>query len=71
LKDVDQGRNDVGIDDGLNLLRRSSGDVGNGPASFLANTFFGGREEGEKCRKSSGSENDLSLEVVTGDDVSD
>jgi len=71
LKDVDQRRNDVGVDDGLDLLRRSSGDVRDGPASFLADTFFGRREEGEKSGESSGSENDLSLEVVTGNDVTD
>lgn len=40
LENVDERRNDVGINDGLDLHSRTGSDVGNGPASFLSNTVF-------------------------------
>lgn len=71
LEDVDEGRDDVGVDDGLDLLRGSGGNVGDGPAGFLADTFFRGGEEGEEGGKGAGCEHDLRLQVVSSDDVTD
>ncbi len=35
LKDVDEGRDDVGVNDGLNLLRGTGGDVGDSQQASL------------------------------------
>lgn len=40
LKDVNEERDNVGVDDGLDLLRTTGGDVGDSPACFLSNPFF-------------------------------
>lgn len=71
LKDVDEGRDDVGVNHGLDLLRAAGGDVGDGPARLLANAFLGRGEEGEESGKGARSEDDLGLEVVASDDVAD
>lgn len=71
LENVDEGRDDVGVDDGLNLRRRTSGDVGDGPARFFADPFFGRGEEREESGEGTGSEDNLGLHVVPGDDVAD
>lgn len=71
LEDVDEGRDNVGIDDGLNLLRTSSSDIRDSPTCLLSDSFLGRPEEGKKCRESSRSQNDLGLQVISGDNVTD
>lgn len=70
LEDVDERRNDVGINDSLDLRRGSGGDVGDGPAGLLANAVLGRREEGQESRESTGSNDNLRLEVIASNDIS-
>lgn len=65
------GSSDLRINDGLDLTRATSSDVGNGPASFLSNALFGRGKKRKQGRKRTRSDNNLSLEVITGDNVSD
>ncbi|KAI3483457.1 hypothetical protein L1887_53684 [Cichorium endivia] len=71
LEDVDEGRDDVGVDDGLDLLGGAGGDVGDGPAGLLADALLGRREEGEQGGQGAGRDDHLGLVVVAGDDVAD
>lgn len=71
LEKVDQRRNDVGIDNGLDLGRVAGGNVGDGPASLLADTVLGGAEQRKKAGQSTAVDDDLGLDIVTGDNVSD
>ncbi len=65
LKDVDEGRDDVGVNDGLNLLRGTGGDVGDSPASLLANALLGRRKERKQRWQGTRRDDDLGLVVVT------
>lgn len=71
LQDVDQGRDDVGVDDTLDLVWRAGSDVGDGPARLFADALLWRRQEREKGWESAGGNDDLSLEVVTSDYVAD
>ena len=62
---------DVRINDGLDLHRRTGSDVGDGPASLLADAIFRRGEKAEKSGQGAGGDDDLGLEIVTGDDVTD
>lgn len=61
----------VGVEDGLDLLHVASRDVGNGPAGLFADRLFGRVEQGQEASEYVAVENDLSLRVVAGDDVAD
>lgn len=69
LEDVDQGWDDVCVDDGLDLMRGAGGDVGDGPARLLADRVLWRGEEREEGRKGARGDHDLGLKVVTSDDV--
>lgn len=71
LEKMNQRRNDVGINDGLDLRRVPSGDVGNGPAGLLANTILGRAEEGKQAGKCTTVNDDLGLHVITSNNVAD
>ena len=71
LEEVDQGWDDVGIDDSLDLGGVASGDVGNGPASLLTDAVLGGAQQREQGRERAAVDDDLSLHVVAGDNVAD
>lgn len=62
---------DSRIDNGLNLTRAASGDVGDGPTSFLSDTLLGRGEKREQGRERTRGDNNLGLEIVTGHNVSD
>lgn len=62
---------DSRIDDGLDLTRTAGSDVGDGPTGFLSDSLLGRRQQSQQGRKGAGSDNDLSLKIVTGNDVSD
>ena len=71
LEEVDQRRDDVGINDGLNLCGVSSSDVGDGPASLLADTILSGAQQREEGGQRATVNDDLSLDVIAGDNVTD
>jgi hypothetical protein len=86
LENVDQRRNDVAvirrcsglskgtnlrIDDSLNLHGGAGSDVGDGPASLLSDTVLGRGEQAEQSGESAGRNDDLGLEVIASDDVTD
>lgn len=68
---VDQGRDDAGVDDSLDLAGVTSSDVGDGPARLLTDTVLGGAQQSEEGGKSTAVDDDLGLDVVTSDDVTD
>lgn len=53
LQDVDERRNDVGINDSLNLGWRSCGDVGDRPACLFADALFWRGQQRKQCGESS------------------
>lgn len=53
------------------MTRATGSDVGDGPTSFLSDTLLGRRQQSQQSGKGTGSDNNLSLEIVTGDNVSD
>lgn len=69
LKEVDQGGDDVGVNDGLDLGRVSGRDVGDGPACLLADTVLGGAEQRQEVRESTTVDDDLGLHVVASHNV--
>ncbi|KAI6766284.1 hypothetical protein HG530_007354 [Fusarium avenaceum] len=71
LEEMDQRRNDVGIDHGLDLGRVASSDVGNGPASLLADAILSRAEQGKETGQSAAVDNNLGLNIVTGNNVAD
>ena len=84
LQNVDQRRNDVAVcqrgpgyyeysrvNDRLNLQWRPGGDVGNGPAGLLSDTVLGRGEQAKQSWQGAGRNDDLSLQIVTSDDVTD
>ena len=71
LKQMNERRNKICIDNRLDLITISCGDVGYCPACFLSNCFFGAGEKTQQRRKSTTVDNDLSLDIVSSDDVTD
>lgn len=69
LEDVDERRDDVRVNDSLNLLGRAGRDVRDGPASLLPNAVLRRGEKGEKSGEGAGCDDNLGLEVVTSNDV--
>lgn len=67
---VNQRRDDVSVNDGLDLGRVAGGDVGNGPARLLPDTVLVGAQERQQAGQGTAVDDDLGLNVVTGDDVS-
>jgi hypothetical protein len=69
LKEVDQRRDQVGINDSLDLGRVAGGDVGDGPACLLADAVLSGAKEGEQAGQGTAVNDELSLDIIAGDDV--
>ena len=69
LEQVDQRRDDVGVNDGLDLCGVAGGDVGDGPASLLANAVLGRAQQREQSRQGTTVNDNLSLHVIASDDV--
>jgi hypothetical protein len=71
LQHVNKGRNEVRINDRLDLITVASGDIRNRPACFFPNGFFGAREKTQESRKSTAVDYNLSLNIISGDDIAD
>lgn len=69
LQEVDQRRDNVGIDDSLDLRRVTGSDVGNGPAGFLANAILGRAQKRQEAWKSAAVDDDLGLDIIASDNV--
>ena len=68
-EELDEGRHDVVVDDGLDLVLVAGGNVGDGPAGLLADALLGGGEEGEEAGEGIVVDDELGLKVVAGHDV--
>src|SRR3989344_5596125 len=68
---IDEGRDDVGIDDDLNVGLGAGGNVGDGPASLLRDSLLGAVEERQEAREGGQVDDDLNLKLVAGNDVAD
>jgi hypothetical protein len=66
---VDQLWKHPSVDHGLDLLCGPSGDVGDGPTSFLANVFLWVVQQPQQGRQGIQIQNELSLCVISSDDV--
>jgi len=66
---VHERRDDVGLDDGLDLLARAGGDVRDRPARLLADALLGRVEQREQPRQRAAVDDALRLAVVARDDV--
>lgn len=51
LENIDEGRDNVGVDDRLNLLRRARSNVRDRPAGLLPDTVLGRRQKRKECRE--------------------
>lgn len=71
LEEVDQRRDDIGIDDSLDLGGVAGGDVGDGPAGLLADAVLGGAQERQQSGERAAVDDDLGLDVVASDNVTD
>lgn len=69
LEEVDQRRDDVSIDDSLDLGGVAGGDVGDGPAGLLADSILSGAQKRQQGRERAAVDDDLGLDVVTSHDV--
>lgn len=69
LQEMDQGRDDISVNDGLDLRRVARSDVGNGPAGLLTNAVLGGAQERQEARQSTTVDDDLSLHIVASDNI--
>lgn len=69
LQEVDQRRDNVGIDDSLDLRRVTGSDVGNGPAGFLANAILGRAQKRQEAWESAAVDDDLGLDIVASNNV--
>lgn len=68
---MNQRRNDVGVNNRLDLSRVAGRDVGDGPAGLLANAVLVGAQQRQKAGQSAAVDDDLGLNVVAGDYVAD
>jgi hypothetical protein len=59
------------VNDSLNLHWGTSRDVGDGPTGLFSDAIFGRRQETQKGGKRSRRDDDLSLQIIAGHDVSD
>jgi hypothetical protein len=71
LEEMNQRRDDVGIDDGLDLRGVAGGDVADGPAGLLADAVLGGAQQRKQSRQRAAVDDDLGLHIVACDDVTD
>lgn len=71
LEKMNQRRDDVGIDNGLDLGRVAGSDVRDGPASLFADTVLSRAQKRQEAGQSAAVDDDLSLDIVTGDNVAD
>jgi hypothetical protein len=71
LEEVDQGRDDVGLNDSLNLGRVAGSDVGDGPAGLLADAVLGGAQQRQQSGECAAVDDDLGLDIVTSHNVTD
>lgn len=69
LENVDERGNNVGVNDGLDLVRRAGSDVGDGPACLLADAVLGRGEQAKESGEGTRGDDHLGLEVVTSDNV--
>jgi len=57
------------IDDGLYLHWATGGNVRDGPTGFFPDTVLGRRQQGQQSWKGTGGNDDLGLQVISGNDV--
>jgi hypothetical protein len=69
LKQVNERGNQICVNDRLDLVAVSSSDIGDCPASFFANGLFRAGEKTQQGRKGTTVNDDLGLNVVACDDV--
>lgn len=69
-QEVDQGRDEVAVNDGLDLVRVAGGNVGNSPAGLLADRVLGRGKETKERGQGTRVDDELSLDIVTSDNVS-
>lgn len=68
---VDQRRDDVGVNNRLDLSRVSSGNVADGPASLLADAILVGAQKRQEAGKGTAVNDNLGLNIVSRHDVAD
>ena len=68
-EEMDQRRNDVGVNDRLDLGRVSSSDVADGPASLLADAILVGAQERQEAGKGTAVNDNLGLNVISSNNV--
>mmetsp|Transcript_5742 Transcript_5742/g.11447 ORF Transcript_5742/g.11447 Transcript_5742/m.11447 type:complete len:512 (-) Transcript_5742:106-1641(-) len=66
---LNQRRDNVVFNDGLDLFLVAGGNVGNRPACFLANTLLGTGKKGQQARQGIVVDDKLRLQIVTSDNV--
>ena len=67
---MNKGGDDISIDNRLNLRRVAGSNVGNRPASLLADTILGGAQQREQARECATVDDDLGLNIIASDDIS-
>ena len=71
LQQVNKGRDEIRINDRLDLITVASGDIRNSPAGFFSNCLLGAGEKAQESRKSTAVDYNLSLNIVSGDNITD
>jgi hypothetical protein len=71
LEKVNEWRDEICIDDRLDLIGIAGSDVGDSPASLFSDGLFGTGKKTEKGREGAAIDDDLSLNIIAGDDVAD
>ena len=66
LQDLNQGGDEVRLNNRHNLLNVSGSDITDSPASFLADTFLGRGEKSRYRFQNTTVDNSLGLHIVTG-----
>ena len=66
---MDERWNDTSVNDSLDLCGIASGDIRYGPTSLLPNPVFLRAQQSQQGRQCTTVDNDLRLQVVTGNDV--
>lgn len=68
---MDERRNDVCINDSLDLSGVASGDVGNSPAGLLADSVLARAQEREESWQGTAINDDLCLDIITSNNITD
>jgi len=71
LKQMNERRNKICVNNRLDLIGISGGDVGYCPARFLSNCLFQTGKKTQQRRKGTTVDNNLSLYIIPSDDVAD